>query len=59
MHEIWPVHGVKGRRVGKELEHAADAGAGADHHLQQQYSVELKHNPENKVYWYYLEDICN
>ena len=50
MHEIWPVHGVKGRRVGKELEHAADAGAGADHHLQQQYSVELKHNPENKEY---------
>jgi len=37
---------VKGRRFGKELDHAAYAGAGADHHLQQQYSVELKHNPE-------------
>jgi len=48
------VHLMKGRRFGKELDHAAyagadqaaGAGAGADHHLQQQYSVELKHNPE-------------
>ena len=54
MHEIWPVHLRKVRRFGKELDHAAYAGAdqaagggaGADHHLQQQYSVELKHNPE-------------
>ena len=56
MHEIWPVHLRKVRRFGKELDHAAyagadqaagaGAGAGADHHLQQQYSVELKHNPE-------------
>ena len=46
------MHLRKVRRFGKELDHAAyagagvGAGAGADHHLQQQYSVELKHNPE-------------
>ena len=56
MLEIWPVHELRGRSFGKELDHAADAvadqtedvGAGADHHLQQQYSIELKHNPEKK-----------
>ncbi len=50
------MHVLKGRRFGKNLDHAADAvadqtgdaGAGADHHSQQQYSIELKHNPEKK-----------
>ena len=50
------MHLMKGRRFGKELDLAAyagadqasGAGADADHHLQQQYSIELKHNPEKK-----------